>query len=72
MNFTRLLAAGRSVMGIKKEPGPYRMNQEHLLPKFVAAHKTARPLKQPLVADVEPASGTETSPGEPKKLEGAK
>ena len=34
MNFTRLLAAGRSVKGIKREPGPYRMNQEHLLPKF--------------------------------------
>lgn len=31
-----MLAAGRSVDGIKKEPGPYRMNQEHLLPKFPA------------------------------------
>ena len=39
--FTRLLAAGRSVMGIKKEPGPYRMNQEHLLPKFPATLKAA-------------------------------
>lgn len=36
MNFTRLLAAGRSVMGIKKQPGPYRMNQDHLLPRFDA------------------------------------
>ena len=27
-------------MGIKKKPGPYRMNQEHLLPKFAPAEKS--------------------------------
>lgn len=37
----RLLAAGRSVIGIRREPGPYRMNQENLLPKFNAGCKTA-------------------------------
>jgi hypothetical protein len=37
----RLLAAGRSIMGIKKQPGPYRMSQEHLLPKFAPVHKPA-------------------------------
>jgi hypothetical protein len=41
MKFTRLLAAGRSIMGIKKQPGPYRMNQEHLLPKFPPVAKPA-------------------------------
>ena len=45
MSFTRLLAAGRSVMGIKKKPGPYRMNQDHLLPKFEPS-----PRSQPAVA----------------------
>jgi hypothetical protein len=28
-------------MGIKKQPGPYRMNQEHLLPRFAPVTKTA-------------------------------
>lgn len=28
-------------MGIKKQPGPYRMSQEHLLPKFAPVHKRA-------------------------------
>jgi hypothetical protein len=36
-----LLAAGRSVIGIRREPGPYRMNQENLLPKFNADCKSA-------------------------------
>jgi hypothetical protein len=40
MSFTRLLAAGRSVIGIRKQPGPYRMNEEHLLPKFPPAERT--------------------------------
>jgi hypothetical protein len=34
MSFTRLLATSRSLMGIKKQPGPYKLNQEHLLPRF--------------------------------------
>lgn len=41
MSFMHLLAAGRSVKGIRKEPGPYRMNQENLLPKFNAVSKDA-------------------------------
>ncbi len=41
MSFMRLLAAGRSVKGIRKEPGPYRMNQESLLPRFNAVSKGA-------------------------------
>src|SRR4051812_44939857 len=53
MKLMRLLAAGRSVIGIKKDPGPYRMNQENLLPQFVATQKTALPLKQPLDAAAE-------------------
>jgi hypothetical protein len=39
MSFTRLLAAGRSIMGIRKAPSPYRMSQQHLLPKFTAASR---------------------------------
>jgi hypothetical protein len=39
MSFTRLLAAGRSIMGIRKKPGPYRMTQQHLLPKFAPVQK---------------------------------
>ena len=50
MKLMRLLAAGRSVIGIKKDPGPYRMNQENLLPKFVTQQKGGLPLKQPLEA----------------------
>jgi hypothetical protein len=36
MSLMRLLAAGRSIMGIKKARGPFRMSQENLLPKFAA------------------------------------
>ena len=39
MSFTRLLAAGRSIMGIRKGPGPYRMNPGSLLPNFAAVPK---------------------------------
>lgn len=39
MNLTRLLATSRSLIGIKKKPGPYKMNQDHLLPKFTASAK---------------------------------
>jgi hypothetical protein len=42
--FTRLLAAGRSVMGIKRHPGPYRMNQDHLLPRFDPPRRLGRSL----------------------------
>src|SRR5690242_1793856 len=37
MRLMRLLAAGRSIMGIRKKPGPYRMSQENLLPRFAPA-----------------------------------
>lgn len=41
MSFTRLLAASRSLIGIKKQPGPYKLNQEHLLPKFAPMQRPA-------------------------------
>jgi hypothetical protein len=47
MSLMRLLAAGRSIMGIKKQPGPYRMNQEHLLPNFAPVHKAAAAGRSP-------------------------
>ncbi|MFO1497413.1 MAG: hypothetical protein U1G07_03280 [Verrucomicrobiota bacterium] len=43
MSFTRLLAAGRSIMGIKQSPSPYKMSQEHLLPKFNRRAKEPAP-----------------------------
>jgi len=62
----RLLAAGRSVMGIKKKPGPYRMNQEHLLPRFAPVPKAAGSAAEPQesLETVAPASDlTESSGG---------
>jgi hypothetical protein len=61
MSFTRLLAAGRSIMGIKKQPGPYRMNQEHLLPKFAPAPKSPGAAAAPKLTDVGPGSGAPTA-----------
>ena len=34
MNFTRLLAAGKSLIGMRDEHTPYRMRQKNFLPKF--------------------------------------
>lgn len=54
MNLTHLLATSRSLMGIRKKPGPYKMSQEHLLPKFAPAVKN-----EPTHASVD--SGPRTS-----------
>jgi hypothetical protein len=43
MSFTRLLAAGQSIAGIKKQPGPYKMNPDSHLPQFT-------PVPKPVVA----------------------
>jgi hypothetical protein len=48
MSFIRLLAAGRSVIGIRKSRGPFRMRQENLLPHF-------EPLQSELKSAAEPA-----------------
>lgn len=50
MSFMRLLAAGRSIMGIKKQPGPYRMNQDNLLPKFASVPKVANSVRSGTVS----------------------
>ncbi len=55
MSLMRLLAAGRSIMGIRKQPGPYRMTQENLLPKFAPPPRPGAPAKRP-----QPASGPAT------------
>src|SRR5688572_20015679 len=34
MSLMRLLTATRSISDVKNEPSPYRMSQQHLLPKF--------------------------------------
>jgi len=57
MTLTRLLAAGRSIVGIRKGPGPYRMSPEHQLPNFGPLPKpplqtTSVPVKQPLATAV--------------------
>src|ERR1041385_8632504 len=59
MSFTRLLAAGRSIMGIRNNPSPYRMNQQNLLPKFAPIQKATvggkRQEEAPGIASSEPA-----------------
>jgi hypothetical protein len=66
MSFTRLLAAGRSIIGIRKGPGPYRMNPGNLLPKFPPVRKTG--------SGVDPSGLTAESnvPQEPIRATGAK
>ena len=60
MSFTRLLAASRSLMGIKKQPGPYKLNQEHLLPKFSPVQRPlAAALEEPAVAPDGLGAGTD-------------
>lgn len=65
MSFTRLLAAGRSIMGIRKAPSPYRMSQQHLLPKFVAAPRaeTAAGSKQEASESEDSAAVSEPAEG---------
>jgi hypothetical protein len=66
MNLTHLLATSRSIMGIRKKPGPYTMSQEHLLPKFAPSLKpvsTAAPVAwQELTPVSAPAIGAANSP----------
>jgi hypothetical protein len=52
MSFTRLLATSRSIMGIKKQPGPYLMNEDHLLPKFGVAQGKSQDAEPSEVAEV--------------------
>ena len=50
MSFTKLLATGRSLIGMKDHDCPYRMRRKNLLPKF---ESTKNPFATP--AKVEPA-----------------
>src|SRR5262245_16947992 len=34
MSLIRLLTVGRSVLSVREQPSPYRISQQHLLPKF--------------------------------------
>jgi hypothetical protein len=36
MSLSKLLAAGKSIMGVKDGNSPYRMNARNLLPKFIS------------------------------------
>src|SRR5206468_11764074 len=40
MSFMRLLVAGSSLRGIRDRRSPYKMTQQHLLPKFGAGKPT--------------------------------
>jgi hypothetical protein len=59
-SFTRLLAAGQSVMGIKKHPGPYRMNQDHLLPRFEPIDRPAAAVPAPTELEARPPAAPES------------
>jgi hypothetical protein len=63
MSLMRLLAAGSSLVGIKDRPSPYRMTQQHLLPKFGAGKPNeARVAGRATLAVPEPESPTEQEP----------
>jgi hypothetical protein len=68
MSLIRLLAAGSSLRGIKDHPSPYKMTQDHLLPKF-GSNKDAEPQEQGLMPTpasppaLRPARETLPSPG---------
>jgi hypothetical protein len=55
MSFPRLLAAGKSVVGVKDELSPYRLTDENLLPRFSAEKSGALAGAAP--AGVSPAEG---------------
>jgi len=65
-HFTRFLASGRSVMGLKKQPGPYRMNEESALPRFEPPQRLAAAVGN---ADVHrPAEGLAATEGKANPL----
>ena len=65
MSLMRLLAAGSSIRGIKDRRSPYKMTQQHLLPKFGAskgvaeakAAATSEPVAAPLSSAVTEVGG---------------
>ncbi len=64
MKFSRLLATGRSLIGMRDTHSPYRMRTENLLPKFESAKNPFAGLakaEQP-VAKVEPVAAVAVEP----------
>ena len=60
MSLIRLLAAGSSLRGIKDRPSPYKMTEQHLLPKFGSEKQAEAPvLPLPLAAGPIPGSTKE-------------
>jgi len=55
MSLMRLLAVGSSIRGIKDRPSPYKMTQQHLLPKFGGSK--AGETKSAATVEPDPCSG---------------
>ena len=64
MKLSRLLAVGRSLIGGKKEPAPYKLPQENWLPKFAANTKPSAAPNKKVLRDVPGESKVES--GQPK------
>jgi hypothetical protein len=83
MSFIRLLAAGRSIAGLRKSRGPFKMTQENLLPHFEPLQADGKPPAAPAgstldlfasshAGAVADAASVENAPGAEKREAGRK
>src|SRR5438477_11832720 len=70
MSLMRLLAVGSSIRGIKDRPSPYKMTQQHLLPKFGVSKPGETKCAE--AAGQDPASEASHGTGTPANNEGTK